>query len=52
MVLYNAHLIQQNANTVQPVFKDNPWEENNLVSVPWWSLITGSFMQNMSDLGN
>ena len=36
--------------TVQPVFKDNPWKENNLVSVHRWSLITGSFVQEMSDL--
>ena len=35
--------------TVQPVFKDHPWEENNLVFVNRWSLITEPFMQKMSN---
>ena len=29
------------------MFKDHPWEENNLGFVHKWFLITGSFMQKM-----
>ena len=35
-------------DTVQPLFKDHPWEENILVFIHRWSLITGSCMQKMS----
>ena len=35
--------------TVQLVFKDDPWEENNLVFLHRWYLITGYFMQKMSN---
>ena len=34
---------------VQPVIKDLPWEELKLVFIHMWSLITGSFMQKMSN---
>ena len=33
-----------------PVNKDHPWERNNIVFVHRWSLIAGSFKQNMSNL--
>ena len=36
---------------VNPVFKDHLREENDLVFVHRWSLITGSCMQNMSNWG-
>ena len=40
-----------NRYTVQPVFKDHPWEENNLVFVHMWPLIAGSCMQEMNNWG-
>ena len=36
-------------HTVKPVYKDHPWECNNMVFVHWWSLIAESFMQKMSN---
>ena len=35
--------------TVEPVYKDHPREHNTMVFVQRWSLITGSFMQKMSN---
>ena len=35
--------------TVEPVYKDHPRKCNIMVVVNGWSLIAGSFMQNMSD---
>ena len=37
-----------NINTVQPVFKDHPCEENDIFLVHSWSSMEGSFMKNMS----
>ena len=46
---YSSYLdLNCQPHTVQPVFKDHPLEETNLVFVHMWSLITGSFMQKMS----
>ena len=46
----NLTLTSVQRYTVQPVFKDQPLEEINLVFVHRWSLISGSFMQKMRNL--
>ena len=43
-----VQVARRGSYTVQPVFKDHPWEYYNLVFVHRWSSITGSFMQGLS----
>ena len=43
--IYWTYIASTHAYTVQPVYKDHPWEENNMVFVHGWSFI--AFMQKI-----